>query len=76
VAAKKQAKKTRRPRTSKVAKPAVQALVYRDPQGFYRYSAHDEDGKIVGDAEEGYRNRMYAGKIVRERYPGVRVSYA
>jgi hypothetical protein len=76
VAAKKQAKKTRRPRTSKAAKPAVQALVYRDPQGFYRYSAHDEDGKIVGDAEEGYRNRMYAGKIARERYPGVRVSYA
>ena len=73
--AKKQAPKARKPRASKAAKPAVLALVYRDPQGFFRYSLHDVDGKLVGDAEEGYRNRMYAGKIARQRHAGVRVSY-
>jgi hypothetical protein len=59
----------------KKTKPAVLALVYRDPQGFFRYSLHDASGKLVGDAEEGYKNRMYAGKVARQRYPGIRVSY-
>ena len=52
-------------------KPVVvdRVVVYKDQAGEWRWKAIAENGKVVADSGEGYRNRIYAARVAGDLYP-------
>ena len=61
-----------RPRKNPVAD---RVEVYSDEAGEYRWRAIAENGKIVAESGEGYKNRMYARRIAKALNAGAQVEF-
>lgn len=76
--AKKAAMPKKKPAAKKSpAKPLVveYAEIYKDAAGQWRWRAKAANHKIVSEGGEGYNNRMYARKVVRDLFPQARVVF-